>query len=75
MSVSFVLDKYDTSLPLVIDPPLVWGTYYGGLNYDGPRTIYCDNANNNLYVVGYTASTQFASSERRRRSLLPGSTC
>lgn len=55
--VSFVIDDYDRSQPLIIDPPLVWSTYYGGTNYDGPRTILCDNVNNNVYVVGYTAST------------------
>ncbi|MDZ4806192.1 MAG: LamG-like jellyroll fold domain-containing protein, partial [Candidatus Eisenbacteria bacterium] len=50
------LGEYDRSLPLVIDPPLVWSTYYGGLYYDGPRSIYCDNANGTVYVVGYNGS-------------------
>ena len=55
--VRFDVDDYDRSLPLTIDPPLVWSTYYGGSNFDGPRSILCDNANNFLYVVGYTYST------------------
>lgn len=50
------LGAYDRSRPLVIDPPLVWSTYYGGTNYDGPVSIYCDDANSTVYVVGYTAS-------------------
>ncbi|TPW13328.1 MAG: hypothetical protein FD129_1295, partial [bacterium] len=50
------LGAYDRSLPLTIDPPLVWSTYYGGLYYDGPRSIYCDNANGTVYVVGYNGS-------------------
>lgn len=55
--VSVVVDSWDRSRPLVIDPPLVWSTYYGGSNFDGPRSIYCDNANDFIYIVGYTAST------------------
>ena len=54
---SVVLDAYDRARPLVIDPPLVWSTYYGGASFDGPRAIYCDNVNDVVYVVGYTNST------------------
>ncbi len=56
-AVSVIVDAYDHSRPLVIDPPMVWSTYYGGTGYDGPRSIYCDNANQTVYVVGYNAST------------------
>ncbi len=55
-TVSFMIDDFDHSLPLTIDPPLVWSTYYGGSNFDGPRSILCDNVNNCLYVVGYSYS-------------------
>ncbi|HEX7880491.1 MAG TPA: SBBP repeat-containing protein, partial [Candidatus Eisenbacteria bacterium] len=54
--VSVRVGNYDRSKPLVIDPPLVWSTYYGGTLYDGPRSIWCDNANAVIYVVGYTGS-------------------
>jgi len=50
------LDDYERAEPLVIDPPLVWSTYYGGEDYDGPITIVCDNVNQTVYAVGYTAS-------------------
>ncbi len=56
-AVSVVLDAYDHAKPLVIDPPLVWSTYYGGGSFDGPRAIVCDNVNDVVYVVGYTNST------------------
>lgn len=56
-TVRFVIDEYDRTRPLTIDPPLIWSTYYGGSEYDGPRSIVCDNVNNYVYVVGYTAST------------------
>lgn len=52
-----IVENFDRTKPLVIDPPLVWSTYYGGSNFDGPRSILCDNVNNYLYVVGYTYST------------------
>lgn len=55
-SVSLELGAYDRTRPLVIDPPLQWATFYGGLSYDGPRTIYCDNTNNFVYVIGYTGA-------------------
>ncbi len=51
-----IIEAYDHSQPLTIDPPLVWSTYYGGSNFDGPRSILCDNVNNYLYVVGYSYS-------------------
>lgn len=54
--VSFAIDPYDDNQTLVIDPPLLWGTFYGGSGYDGPRSIYFDNATNDVYVAGYTGS-------------------
>lgn len=56
-SVSVLVDSYDRSVPLVIDPPLVWSTYYGGSGNDGPRSIYCDNVNSSVYIVGYNTSS------------------
>ena len=56
-TVSVLVDSYDRDIPLVIDPPLVWSTYYGGAGNDGPRSIYCDNVNNDVYIVGYSTST------------------
>lgn len=53
---SLILGAYDRAKPLVIDPPLVWSTYYGGSSWDGPRAIYCDNVKDVVYVVGYTNS-------------------
>jgi hypothetical protein len=50
------VEAWDHSAPLTIDPPLLWSTLYGGASYDGPKSIYCDNRNGDVYVVGYTAS-------------------
>lgn len=54
--VSFQLGSYDPTNILVIDPVLVWGTYYGGPSTtDGPKDIAIDH-NGDVYVTGYTTS-------------------
>ena len=56
-SISFNINAYDNTQTLIIDP-LVWATYYGGTNHDGFRGVYTDSSYN-LYVSGYTFSTDF----------------
>ncbi|HPO63722.1 MAG TPA: SBBP repeat-containing protein [Candidatus Kapabacteria bacterium] len=38
------------------DGEFLWGTYFGGSDYDCSNAITCDNLNN-LIIIGYTAST------------------
>jgi len=40
---------------LVIDPQLVWATYFGGSGLDGAMDIGCD-VSGNVYVTGYETS-------------------
>lgn len=55
--ITFSLSAYSQHQnTLVIDPQLVWSTYFGGNGADGPKNI-CIDANDNLYIVGYTQST------------------
>jgi hypothetical protein len=42
--------------PLVVDPKLIWSTFYGGSITEGPRRIECDT-NGNVFVAGYTQGT------------------
>ncbi|MBI2282035.1 MAG: SBBP repeat-containing protein, partial [Bacteroidetes bacterium] len=43
---------------LVIDPQLIWGTFYGGNGLDGPMSVDTDN-NGNVFVAGYTTAPNF----------------
>jgi uncharacterized protein (TIGR03437 family) len=54
----FEVGAYDPSLPLVIDPTLVYSTYLGGSDHDGGDAIAVDAAGN-AYVTGTTYSTDF----------------
>jgi phosphohistidine swiveling domain-containing protein len=53
--VSYTLDAYDRTQPLVIDPQLIWGSYYGGEGTDGIASVTTDSQGN-VYFCGGTAS-------------------
>lgn len=55
---SFVLDPYDHSRTLVIDPVLDYSTYLGGSADDWAGGVAVDNAGN-AYLTGTTASLNF----------------
>jgi hypothetical protein len=54
----FEIGEYDRSIPLVIDPVLVYSTYLGGSDSDVGHAIAVDSARN-VYVTGYTTSVDF----------------
>ncbi len=56
--VAFQLGDYDAQLPLVIDPVLVYGTFFGGSSEEISADIAVDQAGN-AYIVGSTASADF----------------
>lgn len=58
--IAFELGEYDESLPLVIDPVVVYSTLLGGAagNFDSARDVAVDAAGN-AYVVGKTESSDF----------------
>ncbi|MET0622748.1 MAG: SBBP repeat-containing protein, partial [Pyrinomonadaceae bacterium] len=54
----FALGEYDRSLPLVIDPVIVYSTYLGGSGADQGLGVAVDSAGS-AYVTGSTASANF----------------
>src|SRR5262249_40604734 len=54
----FRLGVYDRTLPLVIDPVLVFSTYLGGSGSDTANAVATDAAGN-VYVAGRTGSPDF----------------
>jgi hypothetical protein len=70
--VGFQVDKYDVSLPLVIDPVLSFSTYLGGRSYDEGNGIAVDSSGN-AYVTGYTYSTNFPTASAFQASKGAGS--
>jgi hypothetical protein len=59
--VGFDVAAYDASLPLVIDPVLVYSTYLGGSGYELDRYIahIAVDSTGNAYLTGSTASADF----------------
>lgn len=58
-AVRFAIGAYDRSLPLVIDPTLVYSTYLGGsAGAEGGEGIAVDSSGS-TYVMGYTGSVDF----------------
>jgi hypothetical protein len=52
------LGEYDHTLPLIIDPDLVFSTYLGGTSDETALAMACDSAGNS-YITGYTTSWDF----------------
>ncbi|MFH1314070.1 MAG: SBBP repeat-containing protein [Candidatus Eisenbacteria bacterium] len=67
----FEASSYDSSLPLVIDPGLVWSTFLGGIDYDTVLGVALDSLGN-TYVTGFTRSTGFPTTPGAYDSLLEG---
>lgn len=56
--IRFAVDAYDPNAVLVIDPGVLWATYYGGSLADGGLGVATDAAGN-IAVTGYTQSINF----------------
>ncbi len=58
--VGFEIGRYDSGLPLIIDPKFVYATYFGGDGPDGDIGIDLKvDAMGTTYVTGYTSSMDF----------------
>ena len=56
--VGFDVANYDTSIPLIIDPIIIYSSYLGGADTDRSFDIAVDSAGN-AYVTGNTLSNNF----------------
>lgn len=56
--VGFEIAHWDKRRKLVIDPVLVYASYFGGTHTEEPNAIAVDG-NGNAYITGYTASSNF----------------
>ncbi|MEP6913478.1 MAG: SBBP repeat-containing protein, partial [bacterium] len=56
--VAFEVGEYDRTRTLVIDPTLVYSTYFGGSGDDLGSSVAVDGSNN-VYIAGTTSSANF----------------
>jgi hypothetical protein len=68
--VGFQVGAYDTGLPLVIDPVLVFSTYLGGARADVGAGIAVDSVGN-VYVTGVTESSDFPTLNAFQSNYIP----
>src|SRR4029077_837151 len=57
-AIGFESAVYDTAKPLIVDPVIVLSTYLGGSGDEQGAAIAVDSSNN-VYVTGFTDSTNF----------------
>jgi hypothetical protein len=67
-TIRFDVEEYDPSQALVIDPSVVWSTYYGGTEQEYAYST-CTDANQNVYITGFTKSTTQIASGGHQNSL------
>lgn len=58
-TIHFVVGAYDKTRTLVIDPGILWSTYYGGADSEIINDVAVDK-DDNVVVTGYTKSPVFA---------------
>ena len=63
----FVIGDYDVSLPLVIDPVLSYSTLLGGSGADAATALAVDSTGS-AYITGFTASSDFPTSNAVRNT-------
>ena len=54
-TVAIAVGPHDVTRPLIVDPAMVFSTYFGGAGNDAARGIGTDSAGN-VYIAGYTTS-------------------
>ena len=70
----FEADSFDYSIPLVIDPSIIYSTYLGGSDLDYPRDI-CIDPQRNIYIAGVTQSDDFPLANPYQGQRSPAPSC
>jgi hypothetical protein len=61
-TISFELEKFNINTDIIIDPGLLWGTYYGGSGTSNDAAQGCaTDGSGNVYICLQTSSTSFIS--------------
>jgi len=68
----FKVGRYDKGKDLVIDPSLVWATYFGGDSIEYGNAVEADKFGN-VFITGYTQSTQGISTFGSYQTSISGS--
>jgi hypothetical protein len=68
-TISFHLENFDKSKDIVIDPGLVWGTYYGGNEDEEDGASCATDISENVYISGNSKSTSFIASGGHQSNL------
>ena len=66
-AVGFMVGDYDRTLPLVIDPTVIYSTLLGGSNSDAAMALAVD-ASGAAYIAGFTASYDFPTANPEQNS-------
>lgn len=66
--IGFELGRYNKKQNLIIDPVLIFSTYLGGSSSDNGTDVAVDN-NGDIYVTGFTSSTNFPTEEPLQANL------
>ena len=69
--INFQLSNYDINKDIVIDPGVVWATYYGGSGVEQMNSCATDNSGN-VYLAGLTNSTSNIASGGHQNTLSGG---
>ena len=66
-TIGFAIGEFDRAQPLIIDPSITFSTYLGGSAFDSATAVATD-ASGNVYVAGWTESTDFTSAGMQPRN-------